>query len=130
MPTTCQHGFPADSCIICSTLAAGRPSTTQAPPAVRPPVGQPGGWSPDLPQGGRASSPGGRSGGDPVRSGRRLATTSAVLTVLAVIAVVGIVWAVAGAVFAVLRLVELFAGIVVAGWVGYRIGVARGRRER
>jgi hypothetical protein len=51
---------------------------------------------------------------------------------LAVLAVVGFVvvgW-VAAAFFAVLRIVELLAVAGVAGWVGFKVGVQKGKRQR
>jgi len=48
---------------------------------------------------------------------------------MAVVAIVGFVvlgW-VAAAVFAVLRILELVVVAIVAGWVGFRLGVRRGR---
>jgi hypothetical protein len=67
------------------------------------------------------------------RSGRRPATRrgglGGNLAALAVVAVVGFVvvgW-VAAAFFAVLRIVELLAVAAVAGWVGFKLGVHRGK---
>jgi len=54
------------------------------------------------------------------------------LAVLAVVAVVGFVvvgW-VAAAFFAVLRILELLAVAAVAGWVGFKVGVQKGKRQR
>jgi Flp pilus assembly protein TadB len=72
----------------------------------------------------------------PVRAGRperrRRGGLPANLATLAIVAVVGFVvlgW-VAAAFFAVLRILELVAVAVVAGWVGYRLGVHQGRRNR
>jgi len=59
------------------------------------------------------------------RLGRPLAT--AVLVIVALIAVVAAVWVVVGVVFAVLRLIEVVAVAVAAGWIGYRVGHWRGR---
>lgn len=115
MPPSCLHGYPADGCLICQTLTAGevaRPRPTKAAPTVGP-----------RPARGR------RGVGQPARGRQGVGLPSAVLVVVAIVAVVGVVWAVAGLVFAILRLVELLAAVVVAGWVGYKVGVARGRRE-
>ena len=54
------------------------------------------------------------------------------LATVVVVAVLGFVvlgW-VAAAVFAVLRILELLAVAAAAGWVGFRLGVRRGRKER
>lgn len=54
------------------------------------------------------------------------------LAVVAVVAVVGFVlfgW-VAAAFFAVLRIVELVAVALVAGWVGFKLGTRQSRRRR
>jgi hypothetical protein len=37
---------------------------------------------------------------------------------------------VAAAFFAVLRIVELLAVAAVAGWVGFKVGVQKGKRQR
>ena len=53
------------------------------------------------------------------------------LATIAVVAIVGFVvvgW-VAAAFFAVLRIVELLAVALVAGWVGWQLGVRHGRRQ-
>lgn len=118
MPPTCPHGYPPQSCLICQTLG-GR----QSPPA--------GTATEDRPRrrGGRP----GRQGevttvaaGAPVRSW----TPSLLGIVVAVLAGLVLLWFVAGVVWAVLRLVELLAAVVVAGWAGYRLGVRHGRRTR
>ncbi len=130
MATTCPHGYPENTCIICQTLNAsrGRPATGVAAPPdpVRPDV---------LPHDARRHGPTtqaeARQVADPKGSGRRLGfTPSILLVVLAVVVLLGVVWAVAGLVFAILRIVELVAAVVVAGGIGYRVGRARGRRER
>jgi len=54
--------------------------------------------------------------------------TVAVL-VTAVVAIAA-VWLVAGAVFALLRLLEVFVVAAATGVIGYRLGRARGHRER
>ena len=53
------------------------------------------------------------------------------LATIAVVAVVGflLVGWVAADFFAVLRIVELLAVALVAGWVGWQLGVRHGRRE-
>jgi hypothetical protein len=38
-------------------------------------------------------------------------------------------WMIAGTVVAFLHTIELFVAAAIAGWVGYRVGRHRGRRE-
>jgi hypothetical protein len=59
------------------------------------------------------------------RSGRHIA-----IAVLMVIAAVVAFWIVAGVVFALLRLLEIVIVAAVAGVLGYRLGRARGHRDR
>ncbi|MCU4184248.1 hypothetical protein K6U06_07735 [Acidiferrimicrobium sp. IK] len=128
MPQTCPHGYPADRCLICQALAPGRAGITSPKGTATAPGAAPG--TPITP-GPHPSVGAGRPADSPRRSPRRVGfTPSVLLLVLGVLAVLGVVWAVAGLVFAVLRVVELVAAIAVSGYAGYRIGVARGRRER
>ena len=53
----------------------------------------------------------------------------AVVTIVAVVGFVVLGW-VAAAFFAVIRIVELLVIAAVAGWVGWKLGVQRGRRTR
>ena len=128
MPQTCPHGYPADRCLICQTLASSptgvtTPQGTGTPPGTTITAAPADRSRPRGRRGRAASAPGGSS--------RRVGfTPSVLLLVLGGLAVLGVVWAVAGLVFAILRVVELAAAVAVAGWAGYRIGVARGRRER
>lgn len=69
----------------------------------------------------RPSSPG--------RSGGRRLPSLATIVVVAILGFVVVGW-VAAAVFAVLHIVELLAIAAVAGWVGFRLGVLRGRSGR
>ena len=48
------------------------------------------------------------------------------LVILALVMVAA--WMLAGALFAIVRLIELFVVAAAAGWVGFRLGVHRGRR--
>ena len=59
------------------------------------------------------------------KPGRRLPSLATVV-VVAIIGFVVLGW-IAAAVFAVLRILELVAVAFVAGWVGFRLGVRRGR---
>jgi hypothetical protein len=49
------------------------------------------------------------------------------IVVVVILLVLAGFW-IAGVVFAILRLVEVVAAALVAGWIGYRIGLFRGRR--
>jgi small-conductance mechanosensitive channel len=60
------------------------------------------------------------------RPGRRGLPSLATVVVAAIIGFVVLGW-IAAAVFAVLRILELVAVAFVAGWVGFRLGVRRGR---
>jgi Flp pilus assembly protein TadB len=71
---------------------------------------------------------------DAVVAGRQPRSSSLGLRVtgfliLAIVALI-VVWLVAGFVFAVLRILELVAVAVVAGWLGWKLGVHHGRRTR
>lgn len=68
----------------------------------------------------RSRPPGRRRGGLP---------SVATWVVVAIVAFVVVGW-VAAAVFALLRIVELVVIAGVAGWVGFKLGVQRGRRRR
>jgi hypothetical protein len=65
----------------------------------------------------------------PGRTGRRGLPSVATVVVLAIVGFLVVGW-VAAAVFAVLRILELVAIAAGAGWVGFRLGVRRGRRAR
>ncbi len=99
----CPHGFAgAGACEICRVLGAAPPAT----PARRS--------SPSSPVRGR---------GAPVQL--RLGTA-------AIVALVGIFLVIQAlaVVSAVLRLVQFAAVAALAGWIGWRLGVAHGRRSR
>lgn len=65
----------------------------------------------------------------PARRGRGLPGSVAGVAVLAIVAFVVVGW-VAAAFFAVLRIVELLAVALAAGWVGWKLGVRNGRSRR
>jgi hypothetical protein len=120
--TTCIHGFAPGQCLICQTLegggAKGRPAK-EADRAQSRPAGmvQP---TPVRPDAVLTKSPA------PKRSlGWRAA---GLVVILAVVLIVGI-WAIHVA-FAVLHIIELAATAVVAAWLGYHVGVYRGRHLR
>ncbi|MDQ2726718.1 MAG: hypothetical protein M3Y91_02380 [Actinomycetota bacterium] len=128
----CPHGFAPDDCLICATLASSRAQHSGNSPAVavadrgegsrrRP-------WTHGDPDRGARTVAVVEPGREPRwRAGRPLAT--ALLVVVALIAVVAAVWLVAGVVFALLRVIELVAVAVAAGWIGYRAGHWRGRHD-
>jgi hypothetical protein len=62
----------------------------------------------------------------PGRSGRRRTPSAAIVVVALLFGFLVVGWVVA-AVFAVLHVLELLAIAAVAGWVGFRLGVHRGR---
>jgi hypothetical protein len=68
-------------------------------------------------------------GPDTPRPGRSL-SSYAVLGAVGLIAVVAAAWVLAGIVVGLLHALELVIVAAVAGWVGYRIGLYRGRRQR
>jgi hypothetical protein len=60
--------------------------------------------------------------------GRPLSTRIGLVLVLLALVMIA-AWVVAGAFFAILRLFEILIVAAAAGWVGYRLGVRRGRRS-
>lgn len=100
MATTCPHGLVGGACLICQTLAPGRPGERR--PAA--------------------------TAGAAVAPRRSRLVPSAVGGLVAVaVAVVLAGWALA-AVGAVLRILQLVAVASLAGWVGWRLGVRHGQR--
>jgi lysylphosphatidylglycerol synthetase-like protein (DUF2156 family) len=96
----CPHGMERASCLICRTLAPAGPG-----PA--------------------------RLDQERVAAPRRSLGVGRTLAVLAVVAVAGLLvvsWVAAFA-WALIRLVELVAVALIAGWVGWRLGVRHGRRH-
>jgi hypothetical protein len=61
--------------------------------------------------------------------GERSLVSYAVLIVIALIGIGVAAWVVAGAVHALLHIIELLVVAGAAGWVGYRLGIYRGRRH-
>lgn len=72
--------------------------------------------------------PAARSALSPSRGRSKLGGNLAVVAIVAVLGFVVFGW-LAAAFFAVLRIVELVAVAVIAGWVGWKLGVRHGRRE-
>ena len=73
--------------------------------------------------------PAGRSGRPPSTRRGGVGGNLAVVAVVAIVGFVVVGW-VAAAFFAVLRIVELLAVAGVAGWVGFKVGVQKGKRQR
>jgi hypothetical protein len=114
--TTCIHGFPPGQCLICQTLQDGKDQGRRraGPTAVKPQR------APVRPDAVLAERPA------PHRS---LAwRAGGVLLVIALVVLLA-GW-IAGLAFTILRTIELGVTALVAGWVGYRIGLYRGRRQR
>ena len=126
----CAHGFPQSECLICRTLgvtsspAGGTKTKTRdagsaeisgmlstrpgALPETRP-------HQADLPEG---------------RASRRRGGMSPIWPVLGVIVVGGVLlWAFAGVLSLVFHIGEFVAVGAIAGWLGYKLGHARGRRK-
>ncbi|MGI9034139.1 MAG: hypothetical protein ACR2HY_10805 [Acidimicrobiales bacterium] len=104
----CPHGFVADQCLICATLAPSGPVS--------------GGRDPAEHRAGAKSLEGSRPG----RARTRMGGTG--LVALVALLVVG--WWALAVVSLVLRLAQLVVVATAAGWVGWRLGVRHGRRSR
>jgi hypothetical protein len=131
----CAHGFPEGECLICRTLGTG-PAGSKAKPTKTKSASAPDldgllgtGRSGPLvavqdnkPASRRPPGPG--PADDQARTRRsRFWPAVAVLAVGAVV-----VWVFAGVFLLALHIAEYVALAGAAGWVGYRIGHARGRR--
>ena len=117
----CPHGFPEDQCLICQALGMSRGQSGKAAKTKAPPQGL-------LLREPQAALPATktRALARPRRSG-----TASILTGLGIIVVGGLlVWAFAGLFVLAFHIFEYAALAVVAGWAGYKLGHARGRRER
>jgi hypothetical protein len=126
----CIHGFAPSECLICRTLSsdayAPTSARTVAPGRTERRRGRIRGGPVEVVRPGRAGGGAGGAGG-----GHWLGPLSHVLVgVAAVVALLAVLFFVAGIVFAVLRLVELVAVAVVVALVAYRLGRARGHRDR
>ncbi len=97
--STCPHGRTPSTCLICQALDA-----SELPDARR-----------------RRAAPETRSGGS-------LTWTVAKFGIVAVVALVAISWA-AALLWTALRVLELVAVAVVAGWICWHLGVRHGRRH-
>jgi hypothetical protein len=122
MATTCIHGYPPGSCLICQTLGQGpddpesgrtktrrrRSNSVESPVAAAP-----------------ATRP--TEGPAPARRG----SLGLRLTGLALAVVIAalVVWWVIGLVWAVLHVLEIVAAALAAGYIGFRLGTVHGRRS-
>jgi hypothetical protein len=141
----CLHGYEQGECLICQVLGDSGGGAGPDRPATgggrrsrrserrggggRTATAEPVGTAPLPGLGGRrAPTPVPHPESPPGRRRRPLATAGLVAVV--VVAVLAATWLLIGAFFAALRIVELAVVAVAAGWVGYRVGHWRGRRER
>jgi hypothetical protein len=118
--TTCIHGLAPGQCLICQTLQGSGGKDRPAKEAERAqarPVGR-------TPRPTRVR-PDAVLTDAPAR-GHSLAWRAVALVVIVALVALVAVWIV-GLAFAVLRIIELVATAVVTGWIGYHIGVYRGR---
>jgi hypothetical protein len=121
----CAHGFPEGECLICQALGTapqkGRPTRTKV--AAQPEIGTllaPARPGPLVAS--RADSP------EPVR--RRAGKTRLFWPVVGAVVVGAVaIWVFAGVFLFALHIAEYVALALAAGWVGYRIGHARGRHR-
>ena len=98
---TCSHGMAVSTCLICQTLEPDRRGSGRAPQR------------------------------QPAATGRRAVSGRGTVMGLAVVGVIVVLiasWVIALA-WTVLRVVQLVAVALGAGWVGWRLGVRHGRRH-
>ena len=122
MAATCIHGYPPGACLICQTLGHGPAvpelghtrTRRRRSTSVEPTAGA-----------SRAVQP------DEDRAPSRRGSLGLRLTglALAVVITVLVMWWVIGLVWAVLHILELVAIALAAGYVGFRVGTAHGRRD-
>jgi hypothetical protein len=119
--TTCIHGFAPETCLICQTLGAGT-KTKEAKPSRKQASAPP---APTPVRAVRGSAPVARQEPPP--------TGSLGLRVLGVIFLIVVAffafWWVLHFVLGILRVLEIFAAAIIAGYLGYRLGVYRGRKS-
>jgi hypothetical protein len=126
----CAHGFPQNECLICRTLGvspspsvATKTKTRDAGPAEIS----------GLLATRTAPLPGTRAQQADLSDGsnnKRRGGMSPVWPVLGIIVVGGVLlWAFAGVVSLAFHIAEYVAVGAIAGWLGYKIGHARGRRS-
>jgi hypothetical protein len=128
--SNCIHGFAAGQCLICQTLQSGgdngdrkggrrAKTATRAQPALIPPQQpQPTSVRPDA-----VYRPQPAEGGGGGSLGLKLAG----MAVVVVLVILAGLW-IASLVWSVLHLIQLVAAALVAAWLGYQVGVFRGKR--
>lgn len=127
----CAHGFPEGECLICRTLGAapvtGKATMTRvAAPAELGTLLAPTRAGPMVVTRGQGPEPVSEGSAKGRRAGKR----GLFWPVVAAIVVGAIaVWVFAGIFLFALHIAEYVALALVAGWIGYRIGHARGRRR-
>lgn len=121
---TCIHGYTPDSCLICQTLQHAPAKTRERGSGRRDERALATG-----PPAAAVARPDAIFTG-PAKRHSRVPLSLRVGAGLLMLALVGIMlfWVI-GIVYAALRLVELVATALVAGWAGWKLGVHHGRRE-
>jgi hypothetical protein len=122
----CIHGFPAGQCLICQTLQKGDDRGGQKPgrrgrTATKP---QPASIQPARPA---TVRPDAVLRPEPAARGGSVGLKLAGIAVIVVLVVLAGVW-IASLVWSVLHLVQLVAAALVAAWLGYQVGLFRGKR--
>jgi hypothetical protein len=130
--SNCIHGFAAGQCLICQTLQSGgndggrkagrraKTATRAQPAVIQPQQPQPTAVRPDAVY--RPHPPDGGGGG-----GGSLGLKLAGMAVVVVLVILAGLW-IASLVWSVLHLIQLVAATLVAAWLGYQVGVLRGKR--
>jgi hypothetical protein len=131
----CAHGFPQGECLICQTLGnSPSPAQSAQSAATKTKPAKTKASTPaellatnSLPNG-RTSALSTRDHEPSPTAGRRSGMSS--LWAILVVIVVGglLLWAFAGVVSVAFHIAEYVAIAVLAGWLGYKLGHARGRR--
>jgi hypothetical protein len=121
----CAHGFAQGECLICQTLGSSPAQST----TTKAKVASPPGTVAALSNGRRAPALATRDPDEAPsrrRNGRGMSSLWAILVAI----VVGglLIWAFAGVLSVAFHIAEFVALALVAGWVGYKLGHARGRR--
>ncbi|MGH9107513.1 MAG: hypothetical protein ACRDZX_17130 [Acidimicrobiales bacterium] len=132
---TCPHGFSQDQCLICDTLGtpgrgrrdgAGKKARLASPAEERPTRVT--GLYSDPPAPLPATRGSVAEGKGRSRGRRSHGLGSLVAVVAAVFVAALLIWAFAGIFDLAFRVAEYVALAIVAGWLGYKLGHARGRR--
>jgi hypothetical protein len=121
----CAHGFPQNECLICQTLGSSPAQATATKTKVAKPAEPVAALS-----NGRSSPALATRDADNAPATRRSGGGMGMFWAILVAVVVGglVIWAFAGLLSVAFRIAEFVALALVAGWVGYKLGHARGRR--